>query len=145
MTRRTLFVGAAALALILCAPPANAQFEDTEVSGPGAEPFLLGREFWTWESLPGVSYALYESASPSSGFRAVLDGRLEPFWDVDDGLLDAGRLQHYLVTANDGGADNGPGLGSECPPGAPAVVLPSRGGPPCDSSRSGASSSRCSP
>ena len=119
-----------ALLIAVGTPAVRADF--AEVSGPGETPFLLSKlEPWTWEDLAGsglrsITYTVYRSTEPNTGFGAVRDGYLAPSWDGDPELpSDRGvSLFHYLVTANDGTGDDSAGDDSQ---GEPRVVeLPPR-------------------
>ena len=59
------------LALGLLAPAAFAQFQNTEVSGPGADQFLLAKGDWIYEDIAGVTYNFYRRERGDAGFVCI--------------------------------------------------------------------------
>ena len=105
-----------ALALLAAlAVPARAQFATTEVSPPGSpSPLRITKTLWTWEDLgPGITYSIYRSDRPDTGFECILDRHPAASWTGDVAPLPPTRLFFYLVTAYDGVDDNIPGRRSD--------------------------------
>ncbi|MEM7246549.1 MAG: PQQ-dependent sugar dehydrogenase [Acidobacteriota bacterium] len=98
------------VAVLLVASACQAQFATTEVSAPGATPFLLDTQQWSWEDLsptvPDVLYNVLRLRPGDEGFRCVASNLSTSSWEGDPELPPPGEAWWYLVNADDGWQEN---------------------------------------
>lgn len=97
------------LLALACPSSGLAQFELTEVSGPGSEPLRITSSGWSWEDLsadvPGVSYTVYRRQS-ELGFACIASNLEDHAWSGDPEQPQADELWWYQVAADDGWREN---------------------------------------
>ena len=78
---QTMSLAGLFLAALGSSVPTLAQFDTSQVSGPGAPPFLMSKTQSTHEDLSGavpeVSYNVYRRR-PAEGFRCISSNRTDP-------------------------------------------------------------------
>ncbi|RMG44373.1 MAG: hypothetical protein D6718_10185 [Acidobacteria bacterium] len=90
-------------------------FPAMQVSGPGAQPFVLGPSAWSWEDLewttmhPVSEYRIYRGV-PNGTFRCIHRTAGTSWMGGDPSVPQAGELFAYLVTAvSPDGEETSPG------------------------------------
>ena len=127
---RSIFVTTSAVVMTVAAT-AWGQFEQTEVSGPGATPFKIAKTMSAHQDLaptvPGVTYNVYRRL-PGDGFRCIDSNRVDPTAWNRDPQNPSQEAWWYTVVADDTYGENlhGNGIaisaGARCPCSGPPPV-----------------------